>query len=99
MFTKRSDRSAHKPVLVCLLLLAVLFCISIVAAAHVHKGPVHDSQCTVCMVCAQMVGVCAAVVALLLFTIEEREPEFEREQKLYVTWVPLAQRVRPPPSY
>jgi hypothetical protein len=91
-------RTTGKHLFVCLLLLAALLGAGIAAAAHIHMGQdVHEGQCALCMSCAQMVAVCIAFVVALLMISRSNESLVLSESKLLPVWIPLTQRVRPPP--
>jgi len=99
MFSSYSSRVSRKHLFVCLLVLAALLGMTVAAAAHVHPGlNDHEGQCALCMSCAQMVAVCVAVVvALLLGMVKDGSFVFACESQVPSTWIPPAQRVRPPP--
>jgi cell division protein FtsW (lipid II flippase) len=91
---KRADR---KHLVVCLLLLLALLGMSVAMASHIHqKADTNESQCVLCMSCAQMVAVCTVVVLALLFTLVKEETFFEHESNVFVAWIAPIQRVRPP---
>ena len=98
MPARAPERIARKHILLCVLLLVALLGMSIAAASHIHQGSdVHEGQCALCMSCAQMVAVCAAVMVAFLLALKKDEPFFERETEFVAAWIPPAQRVRPPP--
>ncbi len=98
MSTPAQNRVVRPHIVVCLLLLAALLCVSVVAASHMHlKQDVHEGQCALCMSCAQMVAVCTAIVVAFLLAFLKQEQVFLREQEPLATWISPALRVRPPP--
>jgi uncharacterized membrane protein len=99
MLTRVQERVERKHIVVCLLLLFALLGMSVASASHIHRQTdVHEGQCAMCISCAHMVAVCAAVVVALMLALVKDESVFACEFDCLTTWIPPAQRVRPPPT-